>query len=125
MIWTIVFYLYLSLFVILIVHEMDSVHWKEWELFGMKGGVEGFLLVHFPLLALLTYGLVLVYEKSQAGLIYALSMGVAGIGGFGIHQYFIQTGHPEFTTPLSRTILWLMLSGGMALSGSALWQLFA
>jgi hypothetical protein len=123
MMWTILLYLYMGVLVTLTVHEMDSVYWQEWKLFRMKGGVEGFLILHFPLLALFTYGLLLIHAQSQAGVIFALVLGVASMGGFGIHQYFIQTGHPEFTPPLSRAILWLMLLGGLALSGLALWQL--
>ncbi len=123
MIWTLLFFLYLFLLVTLIVHEMDSVYWKEWELFGMKGGLEGFLIMHFPLFGLFLYGLVLLHDQSRAGLISALIMGVLGMVGFGIHTYFIRTGHPEFTTPLSRVILWIMLLGGMAVSGLAIYQL--
>lgn len=46
------FWLYLTNSVLLIVHEMDSVYWKEWDLFGLGGGVSGFLVLHFPLLFL-------------------------------------------------------------------------
>lgn len=105
----ILFWLYLINVTLLIVHEMDSVHWKEWELFGLGGGVEGFLLLHLPLLALALYGLVLVSQKTFAGLIFSLVLSLAGLGGFAIHTFFIRKGHKEFTTPVSQFILWGML----------------
>ncbi len=103
------FWLYLTNIVMLIVHEMDSVYWKEWDLFGLGGGVTGFLLLHFPLLFLALYGLVLVFQQTFAGLIFSLVIGLAGMGGFGLHTCLIRKGRREFTTPLSLGILWGML----------------
>jgi hypothetical protein len=108
------FWLYLTNSVLLFVHEMDSVYWKEWDLFGLGGGVSGFLVLHFPLLFLGLYGLVLVFQRTFAGLIFSLVIGLAGLGGFAIHTYFIRKGHKEFTTPLSLFILWGMLIVSLA-----------
>ena len=106
---TLLFWLYLINLTLLILHEMDSVYWKEWDLFGLPGGVEGFLLVHIPLILLALYGLIWIYQQTLAGLIVSLVLSVAGMGGFGLHTYLIRTGHPEFKTPLSRMILAGML----------------
>ena len=110
----ILFWLYLTNTVLLIVHEMDSVYWKEWDLFGLGGGVTGFLVLHFPLLFLALYGLVLVFQQTFAGLVFSLVIGLAGLGGFAIHTFFIRKGHKEFTTPLSLFILWGMLIVSLA-----------
>ena len=45
----ILFWLYLANALTLIVHEIDSAYWKEWDLFRLPGGEAGFLLLHFPL----------------------------------------------------------------------------
>ena len=58
------FQLYLTNSVLLINHEIDSAYWKEWELFRLPGGIAGFLLIHFPLLFLILYGLILVPRHS-------------------------------------------------------------
>ena len=105
----ILFWLYLINIVVIIVHEMDSVYWKEWDVFGLGGGVEGFLILHIPLLLIVLYGLIWLYQQTLAGLIISLVIGVAGMGGFGLHTYFIRKGRREFTTPLSLGILWGML----------------
>ena len=99
------FWIYLINAVLLINHEIDSAYWKEWELFRLPGGITGFLLVHFPLLLLVLYGLVLVYQATFAGFIVSLVLSLGGLFAFGIHTYFINRGRDEFTAPISRIIL--------------------
>ena len=99
------FYIYLLNAVVLINHEIDSAYWKEWELFRLPGGITGFLLLHFPLLAFVLYGLVLVREGSGAGLWCSLILAGGGIFAWSIHTWFIKRGRREFTTRISRFIL--------------------
>jgi hypothetical protein len=91
--------------VLLILHEIDSAYWKEWELFRLPGGVTAFLLVHIPILLLVLYGLVLVSQRTFAGLILSLILGFAGVFAFSIHIYFIRRGRDEFKSPVSVAIL--------------------
>ena len=106
----VLFWLYLINAILLINHEIDSAFWKEWELFKLPGGIGGFLILHFPILFLILYGLVLVYRQSFAGLIISLILCAGGIFAFCIHMAFIRKGRHEFNTPVSRIILNLMLS---------------
>jgi hypothetical protein len=106
---TLLFWLYLINVVWLVLHEMDSAYWKEWDLFHLPGGVGGFLALHFPLYVLALYGLVEVSRGSATGLILSLLVGAGGVGAFGIHTYFLRAGHPEFSTPVSKLILWAWL----------------
>jgi hypothetical protein len=105
----ILFWLYLMNAVLLINHEIDSAYWKEWELFKLPGGIEGFLILHFPILFLILYGLILIYRQSFAGLIISLILCAGGIFAFCIHTVFIRKGRHEFNTPISRIILTLTL----------------
>ena len=105
----ILFWLYLLNSVLLINHEIDSAYWKEWELFKIPGGITGFLLIHFPLLFFVLYGLVLVSRNSTVGLIFSLILSLGGIFAFGIHTYFMKKGRNEFNKPLSKLILALTL----------------
>ena len=66
------FWIYLLNAVVLIVHEIDSAYWKEWELFRLPGGITGFLLFHFPILFFILYGLVLVREGARPGLTFSI-----------------------------------------------------
>jgi len=99
------FWLYLINSILLINHEIDSAFWKEWELFKLPGGINGFLIIHFPLLLFILYGLVLVHQGSIAGLICSLVLSGGGLFAFGIHSFFIKKGHRQFTTPISKLIL--------------------
>jgi hypothetical protein len=105
----VLFWLYLTNAILLIIHEIDSAFWKEWELFKLPGGIGGFLIMHVPLLFLILYGLVLVSQQSFLGLIISLILGAGGIFAFCIHAAFIRRGRHEFNTPISRSILTLML----------------
>lgn len=107
-----VFWLYLINAVVLITHEIDSAYWREWELFRLPGGAAGFLLLHFPLLWLALYGLVLVDRGAIGGQILSLVLSLSGIFAFAIHTYFMRRGREQFKTPVSLFILWgtLLLS---------------
>jgi len=75
------FWLYLINAVLLINHEIDSAYWKEWDLFKLPGGLAGFLLLHFPLLFIILYGLAVVAWQRRE----------------------------EFDQPVSKFILWATL----------------
>jgi hypothetical protein len=106
---TFLFWLYLTNLTLLILHEMDSAYWKEWELFRLPGGIGGFLLIHLPLWVIALYGLILLREGSVVGLVLSLVLSLAGLFAFGIHTWFIHKGRPEFRLPVSRGILWALL----------------
>ena len=99
------FWLYLINSILLINHEIDSAYWKEWELFKIPGGITTFLILHFPILFLIMYGLILVFTKTFGGLVIALILGGGGIFALLIHTYFIKKGHDEFRRPISIFIL--------------------
>ena len=104
------FWLYIVNAVLLIIHEMDSVYWKEWELFKLPGGINGFLLIHLPLLFIILYGLVLVSQQLLSGLIFSLLLSVGGVFAFAIHTTFISKGREEFKTPFSLSLLAIILA---------------
>jgi len=101
----ILFWLYLINATLLIVHEIDSAYWKEWKLFKLPGGVNGFLIIHIPIVMIVLYGLILVYRQLLAGLILSLVLSLSGIFAFCIHRYFIRKGYQEFATWISQVIL--------------------
>jgi len=115
-----VFWLYLGNAVLLINHEIDSAYWKEWELFRLPGGISMFLILHFPLLFLVLYGLILVYARSFAGLVFSLVLSAGGLFAFVIHIYFISKGRPQFRTPVSIGIL---VTAGILSTGQAVLSL--
>ena len=102
-------WLYLTNAVLLINHEIDSAYWKELELFRLPGGIDGFLLLHFPLLFIILYGLVLIVRQSFLGFIFSFILCFGGIFAFIIHTYFLRKGREEFNKSISKIILLLTL----------------
>ncbi len=105
----ILFWIYLVNAILLINHEIDSAYWKEWNLFKLPGSSTGFLILHFPLLFLVLYGLVLVFKQSSGGLIFSLILSFGGLFAFTGHMYFIKKGRNEFKSPISLFILFSIL----------------
>ncbi len=94
---------------LLIVHEIDSAYWEEWNLFGIPGGLQVFLLLHIPLVLLILYGLTELIAGSFIGLAVSLIVSLGGLFAFTVHTYFIRKGNPEFKTPVSRLLLYSTL----------------
>ena len=104
-----IFWLYLLNTILLIIHEIDSAYWQEWDLFHLPGGEAGFLLLHMPLLVPVLYGLALIKRGTLIGLILSVFVSATGLLAFSIHTFFIHRGHPEFNTSVSLGILWATL----------------
>jgi hypothetical protein len=104
------FWLYLINAVLLINHEIDSAYWREWDLFHLPGGIGGFLLLHFPLLFVVLYGLAAVAGQRPSAPWFSLLLSAGGIFAFSIHTYFLLKGREEFNHPVSKTILWATLA---------------
>lgn len=103
--FTILLWVYLVNAILLILHEMDSAYWQEWQLFKLPGGVTGFLLLHIPLLFIILYGLILVYKQLDSGLVISLVAAAGGIFAFIIHSWFLNKGRQEFNTRFSKLLL--------------------
>lgn len=101
------FWVYLVNSVIIINHELDSAYWQEWKLISpkLKNGINGFLIIHFPLFFILLIGLVLVKEHQFSGMIISLILSISGIFAFFFHFYHIRKGKTEFNTIISKTII--------------------
>ena len=108
------FWLYLINAVLLICHEIDSAYWREWEMFKLPGGEGFFVLLHFPLVFVVLYGLVLVWEGATAGLVISLLLAASGLFAFTIHTVFIARGHHQFKTAMSLFVLLATLLASLA-----------
>jgi hypothetical protein len=105
-------WLYMTNAVLLILHEMDSAYWKEWNLFSGKNDASAdtrnlgvFLIFHIPLLFLALWGLLKLQEGAKAGLVMSIVFAATGLFAFVIHMSFLKKGRPEFRAPVSIGIL--------------------
>jgi hypothetical protein len=118
----VVLWLYCTNATLLIVHEMDSAYRQEWNLFRLPGGIAFFLVLHLPLVFLILFGLVQVWQESLSGQILSLVLSLAGLFAFSIHTFFNCKGHPEFKTPISLVVLAATLIVSLAqLATTILW----
>ena len=108
---------------LLIVHEIDSAYWKEWDLFRLPGGITGFLIIHLPLVFIILWGLVQLAAHRQAGIVLSLILALSGVIAFGLHMYFIRKGRPEFKTWVSLSVLISTFLVSLVQAGVSLYQL--
>lgn len=71
---------------LLVLHEIESAYWKEWEILKLPGRITGFILLHIPILLLMFYSLVEVVKQSAAGYIFCIIFGVSGLIPFIVHM---------------------------------------
>lgn len=98
-------WLYVTNAVLIIVHEIDSAYWKEWELFKLPGKITFFLILHLFLVFIILLGIVLLFRNNMVGLVLSLILSLGGIFAFSIHTFFIRRGRNEFNTCISQSIL--------------------
>jgi hypothetical protein len=112
--WQLLVWIYFANTILLLIHEIESAYWKEWNLFGIsraneQKGLAIFLLLHLPLLALILWGLLEIFASTFTGLILSLLVAAAGIAAFTIHTVYLKKGNKEFKTTLSITLLVIIL----------------
>ena len=97
--------LYLGNSVVLITHEIDSAYWHEWELFGLPGGIQFFLVLHVALLGIVLWGYRSVILWTRGARTYSYLL--ASAGGFAvlIHGSFLAAGTPQFRSSTSVALL--------------------
>ncbi|MFO0628935.1 MAG: DUF6713 family protein [Polyangiales bacterium] len=84
-------------------HQCDAVGWREWDVFGVPGGLRFFLLFNFAAMILLGGGLVSVASTGRR----AGSLACAGVGlvTCGLHGFFLHRDRVAFWSPGSLAIL--------------------
>jgi len=92
-------------FTLFFLHEIDSAYWQEWNLFGIPGGIQLFLVINLAMFLAALYGYNRLLHHRGSGYVLSFIVSSAGISAFSIHSYFIGTGHPEFTLPTSEILL--------------------
>ena len=104
--------LYILNATLLILHEIESGYEKEWEILNLPGKITGFLILHIPILLLLFYGLLAVYNQTTGGLIISMITGLGGILPFLIHKVLVNRKN-NFNLLISNIIIYLNLLTGI------------
>lgn len=97
---------------LLLLHEIDSTHEKEWEILNLPGNISGFLLMHIPIVLFLFYGLLAVHNGSLTGHVIGIVTGCAGLLPLLVHKLFVRrTDH--FNSVASNCIILLNALSGV------------
>ncbi|AZZ91427.1 hypothetical protein EUZ85_12050 [Hahella sp. KA22] len=108
---------YLTTLCLLIFHQIDAAYWKEWEMFQLPGGVQGYLIFNMLALPALLYGYRQGLLKKRNAPLFSYVCAGLGMLTFLIHAGFFLTGYAQFKLPLSIALIIACLVSG-------LWQLF-
>ncbi len=98
---------------ILILHQVDAAYWREWEMFHVPGGIQGFLVFNLAAIALVLAGYRHVLLGTQRAPLYAGVCAALGVGTFLIHAGFALAGLEQFHLPLSMALIALCLASGV------------
>ena len=97
---------------LLLLHEIESAYEKEWEILKLPGKITGFLFLHVPIIFLLFWGLVEIFNQSTLGLIIGITSGLGGPIPFIVHKLLMKkVGH--FDKPISNVIMTLNILTGI------------
>jgi len=94
----------------LILHQVDAAYWREWEMFHVPGGIQGFLVFNLAAVAVVLVGYRHVLLETRLAPRYAAVCAALGAGTFLIHAGFALAGLEQFHLPLSMAILGLCLA---------------
>ncbi|WP_201023757.1 DUF6713 family protein [Leucobacter sp. G161] len=101
----------------LIIHQIDAAFWQEWSMFGVPGGVQGFLVFNAVAVGAILVG----YRELLLGGRWAphavVLCGALGLATAGLHIGFAIAGREEFHLPLSILVIVLCGVAGAVLLG--------
>lgn len=108
--------LYIGTLIFATVHVVDSAYWHEWEVLGLPGGIQVFLVESLALAVPFFLGVSKLARGARSGPLFGIALSGAGIVGFVIHAVVWAQGGPEFRNPASVATIILMLAFSVGLA---------
>jgi len=91
---------------LLLLHEIESAYFKEWEILKIPGGITGFLLLHIPIITILFWGAIEIEKQTSFGTIIAIIAGVGGLIPYIVHKVIAKK-QGYFELKISNSIIYL------------------
>jgi len=107
--------LYIGTLILATVHVVDSAYWHEWEVLGLPGGIQFFLVQSLALAVPFFLGVSKLAKGAQSGPLFGIALSGAGMLGFAIHAVLWERGGPEFRNVASIGTIVLMLAFSVGL----------
>lgn len=112
--------LFLANATVLITHQIDAAYWHEWQLFGLPGGIQLFLLLNLPIVLLVVLGAMSLGSRARAGMVISWLLVASGLFAVVFHGLHILQGDPAFLLPVSLGLLGATFVLSLAQAGSLL-----
>lgn len=91
--------------IVLLAHQIDAAFWHEWVLFGLPGGIQFFLLLNLPIIALVLYGQRSLALGRPSGKAFSWALAASGLFAAVFHGFHLLRGDEAFRLPFSLTLL--------------------
>ena len=98
---------------LILLHEIESAFEREWEILRLPGKINGFLLIHIPILALMFWGFI-ENPKTTWGCIISIIIGIGGLLPVLVHKVIVKNSE-RFNRVLSNIIMYCSGISGLAL----------
>lgn len=84
-----------------LTHQVDAAYWREWEMFGLPGGIQLFNALNVLIFLAVLACFVPVIQRKTSG--FACSLLIAAVCGciLPIHAAFALAGYTQFDLPFS------------------------
>lgn len=90
---------------LVMAHQADAAYWREWEMFGLPGGIQVFTLFNLIAFMLLLWLFAALVSRQRTGL--RASFLIAALSGIvlPIHAAFAFAGFTQFHLPVSIAVI--------------------
>lgn len=82
-------------------HQTDAAYWREWEMFGLPGGIQLFNAVNVALFAAMLACFAQVVARRRSGFHFSLIIAALCASILPIHAGFALAGFGQFDLPVS------------------------
>ena len=106
--------LYVMNVALLTTHQADAAYWREWDVFGVPGGLPFFLAFNVGAVLVLAAGLVRVAEGTRSARGAAILCASVGLFTVALHALFLHVDRTAFWAPASLLVLLLILATSLA-----------
>lgn len=106
---------YFATLLALILHQIDAAFWREWEMFLLPDGVQGFLVFNLIAVGVVVLGYRHVVLQTGKARGFARLCAALGLATFIIHLGFALYGHRAFHLPVSMAIILACLVSALCL----------
>jgi hypothetical protein len=86
---------------LVLAHQVDAAYWREWEMFGLPGGIQLFNALNVVIFLVVLFCFVAVIQRRSSGFCCSLFIALLCASVLPIHTAFALSGFNQFHLPFS------------------------